>query len=128
MYEIWLMLNILWETALGVWPLLTVAALVWAALMALAWRRSRAAALASSSGGTAARSAPAWMPALGAALVVAVLAFATLPMLTRSSLRELSYWVDWLSVAGIAAGVGLAAFAFAWPAARLWRSRAAPHA
>jgi hypothetical protein len=133
MYEIWLMLNILWETALGVWPLLAVAALAWVVLVALAWRRSRAAAaLGSEAGDTRAsparRLGRAWAPALAAALVVAVLAFFALPMLTRSSLRELAYWVDWLSQAGIAAGVGLVAFAFAWPAARLWRSGATRHA
>ncbi|MBL8327125.1 MAG: hypothetical protein JNJ89_19425 [Rubrivivax sp.] len=128
MYEIWLMLNILWETALGVWPLLAGAVLAWAALVALAWRRGRDAEARTMPAGRAAPPGRAWAPALGASLVVAVLAFLTLPMLTRSSLRELSYWVDWLSVAGIAAGVGLATFAFAWPAARLWRSGATRHA
>lgn len=31
MYEIWLMLNIVWEIALGVWPLLLMAAVLWLA-------------------------------------------------------------------------------------------------
>ena len=39
MYEIWLVMNIVWEIALGIWSWLALAATVWLALMALAWRR-----------------------------------------------------------------------------------------
>ncbi len=40
MYEVWLMMNILWELALGVWPLVLGAAVLWAVLMATALART----------------------------------------------------------------------------------------
>ena len=43
MYEIWLMLNIVYELALEVWPWLLALALLWLLLMARAWRRGGAA-------------------------------------------------------------------------------------
>jgi hypothetical protein len=115
MYEIWLMANIVWEMALGVWPLVAAAALLWVGLLVLAWRRRAAAA------------GPAWTPALVAGALIAAVAFVAVPALTRSSLSELSYWVDWLSLAAIAAAAGAAAFAFAWPLVRLWHSFRSPH-
>ena len=38
MYELWLMLNILWEVALSVWPMLLAASLLWLVLMGLTLR------------------------------------------------------------------------------------------
>ena len=112
MYEIWLVINILWEIALGIWPLLAVAGLVWVALVTWALRRAR-------------RRWRAALPvALAAAAVVAVAAFATVPAFTQSSLKELAYWVDWANLAGIAGGFGAAALAFAWPLAALLRATA----
>ncbi len=111
MYEIWLVLNILWEIALTVWPLLVVVAIAWIVLAALAARRSPVA----------------WRRARGIAIGVGVLAaivaFLVVPTLTRSSLSELRYWVDWANLAAIAFGAGAVAAAFAWPAAAL---RASP--
>lgn len=112
MYEIWLMLNILWEMALGVWPLLAAVVLAWAVMLVLAWRGARNPA-------GARRRAPGLALAVGAAAAVA--AFVALPTLTGSSLRELAYWVDWLSLAGVALGVGAAAFLLAWPLVKLLR-------
>ncbi len=103
MYEIWLGLNIVWEIALGVWPVLLIAAVIWVALMAMAWRCS------------AARWRAAWPWALAAGAVVALAAFLAVPTLTKSSLGALAYWVDWASLLAIAAGFGAAALAFAWP-------------
>ena len=109
MYEIWLVINILWEIALGIWPWLAVAAVAWLALMAVA----------------AARRANAWRSALplalGAGALVAVAAFFAVPALTKSSLVELAYWVDWANLLAIATGFGAAAALFAWPLATLRR-------
>jgi hypothetical protein len=110
MYEIWLALNILWEIALTMWPLLAAAALLWAVLMGLA----------------AQRAGRAWargrVPALLAGAAVAAVAFVALPGLTRSSLGELRYWVDWANLLAMAGGFGALAVAFAWPLAALLRS------
>ena len=109
MYEIWLAMNIVWEIALGAWPLLAFGALTWLVLMALAWRRP------------AARWRSAGPLAAGFAVAAAVLGFLLVPAAVRSSLRELGYWVDWANLAGIALGMGVAALAFAWPAGVLFR-------
>lgn len=107
MYEIWLVLNILWEIALGVAPLLVGLLAAWVLLMAVAWRCG----------------AP-WRRALPTALtaggVVAVLAFLSLPTLTQSSLSEMGYWVDWANLVAMALAAGVAAAVFVWPLAG-WR-------
>jgi hypothetical protein len=109
MYEIWLMMNIVWEIALDIWPLLAVAAMVWLALMVAAWRR---------------RALP-WRSALpmslGVAAAAALLAVLSVPTLTKSSLGELRYWVDWANLTGVAIGIGGVALAFAWPLSALRR-------
>jgi hypothetical protein len=109
MYEIWLVMNIVWEIALSVWPLLAMGTAAWLVLMAVAVRRPKAA----------------WhgaLPlALGMAVVATVIGFVVVPMATRSSLQELAYWVDWANLASIALGIGVAALAFAWPVGVLWR-------
>jgi hypothetical protein len=97
MYEIWLALNIAWETVLTVWPLLAAGALLWAVLM-FAARHGRWGA--------------AWWPALG---VAAVLALLVLPAATGSSFAELGYWVDWATLTGLALAAGGVAGLFAWP-------------
>jgi hypothetical protein len=103
MYEIWLVMNIVWEIALGLWPLLALGALAWLVLMMRAGRRSMAQ----------------WRSALPLAASTAALAagigFVVVPAATRSSLQELTYWVDWANLAGISLGMGAAALAFAWP-------------
>lgn len=109
MYEIWLMLNIVWEIALDMIGPIVVLALVWLALVGLAarnqqsnWRGTRVFAIA-----------------LGAA--VALLAMLVLPALTRSSTSDLAYIVDWLALLGMAVGFGAAAALFSWPALALLR-------
>lgn len=109
MYEIWLVMNIVWEIALGLWPLLALGAVAWLVLMALAWRRP------------AAHWRNAWPMAAGIAVVAALIGFLVVPTTTRSSLQELGYWVDWANLASIALGIGVAALAFAWPTRVLTR-------
>lgn len=112
MYEIILVLNILWELALDHAALLLVAIGLWAVLMLVALRR----------GGRAWRAA---LPgALLAGVALGVLAFFAVPAATRSSLGELRYWVDWANLVGIAGGVAAVGVAFAWPLLAL---RTKPH-
>jgi hypothetical protein len=111
MYEIWLVMNIVWEIALGLWPVLAVGAVVWLVLLILASRRPT---------GCWRR---AWPTAAATAGVAALIGFVSIPATTRSSLLELAYWVDWANLASIAAGVGVAALAFAWPIGVLWNGR-----
>jgi hypothetical protein len=110
-YEIWLMLNIAWELALGSATGLLGAGAFWLALTGLAMRRG---------------AAP-WRRSFKAALAVGALAGLTAslaaPVLTGSSLGEVRYLVDWLALAGIGAGVGVAVLALVWPAAVLLRGR-----
>lgn len=109
MYEVWLALNIVWEIALGVWPLVLVAAVLWAMLMVAALRRP----------GTRWR---ARLPlALAAAAGAAVLAFLLVPGWSRSSITELGYWVDWVILLAIAGVAGVVALLFAWPLLSLRR-------
>ena len=100
MYEVWLMLNIVYELALAVWPWLLALAVLWLLLMARArggrWRASLPGAIA-----------------LGLAL--AVFAFFVTPVWNKSSLAEMKYWVDWANLLGIAAACGTAGAALAWP-------------
>jgi hypothetical protein len=103
MYEIWLVMNIVWEIALDLWPLLLGAAVLWVVLMATALRRRGAN----------------WGGGVKFALVTAVLvALATvlwLPGATQSSLAEMRYWVDWANLLAVAAGFGVVAAVFVWP-------------
>jgi len=103
MYELWLMLNIVWEIALGLWPVLLLAALLWVALAATAWGR------------TGAHWRTGLVPALGIGMVTAIVAALLLPGSLRSSLSDMGYWLDWATLAGLAAAVGGVVAAFAWP-------------
>jgi hypothetical protein len=112
MYEIWLAMNIVWEMALGIMPLLLVGAVTWAVLMTVALRRRAE-----------------WGRALPGALLagaaVTVLLMLMLPGWTQSSLREMGYWVDWANLVAMSAGFGALAAAFAWPLLAM-RRRGAP--
>jgi hypothetical protein len=112
MYEIWLAVNIAWEIAKGIWPALLVAALAWIALVVAALRRP----------GTR------WGAGLGTAVVagiaVMVASILVVPYLTKSSLAEMGYWVDWANIAAIGAGFGAIAAAYVWPLAAMRRSAA----
>ena len=100
MYEIWLVINIVYEIALTLWPLLILALVVWLALM---WpARSRL-------GGQALRQAL----VLGAVAVAAL--YFTLPTLTHSSLANMGYWVDWANLLAMALALGTLCGLFLWP-------------
>lgn len=103
MYEIWLALNIVFEIARP----LAVPLLVAAVVLAVLWVRALRA------GPAAWRHSAGWMLAVVAAVAVTV--FLLVPSLTRSSLSELAYAVDWLVLGAIAAGAGAVAGLFAWP-------------
>ncbi len=111
MYEIWLMMNIAWETALAIWPWLLGAGVVWLMLVMVALRRPGAG----------------WRRRLPAALVIAALAavgaFVALPGGIGSSVRELAYWVDWMTLLGLAGAAGGLVAAFAWPVLALRGAR-----
>jgi len=110
MYEIWLAMNIVWEIALGIWPVLLLALVAWIVVMVLAARRHR----------------PQWRAnapiALLAGLGVMIIGVLGIPSLTHSSLAEMGYWVDWANLLAIATGFGAVAVAFAWPLLTLTRS------
>lgn len=109
MYEIWLALNIVFEIARANAVPVVFAALVLLALTLNALRKR---------GGAWRR---ALVPALAVGLLVALAAALALPALTRASLSDLSYRVDWLILLAIAAAFGGIAAAFAWPLAVLLR-------
>jgi len=112
MYEIWLAMNIVWEVALTVGPVLLIVAAVWAALMLVAWRRPDTRWRAG-------------LPlALLAGVVIAAAAFLLVPGWTRSSLSELRYWVDWANLLAVAAGFGAVGAALAWPLSAMRRREA----
>lgn len=113
MYEIWLMLNIVWETMLAAWPLVLALLVGFVLLLGLALRRR----------GSDWRKA--WRVALIGAVGVGLLSFVALPSLTQSSLGELHYWVDWLALAGLAAGFAAAAALLLLPLAALMNRQSA---
>jgi hypothetical protein len=111
MYEIWLVLNIVWELALDAWPWLLAVAALWLVLVAAAARTRGVPAAAG------------LVPAIGVGVLVAALAVFVVPGMVRSSLSELAYWVDWANLAAIAGGLGAVAVAFAWPLLHLRAGR-----
>ena len=100
MYEIWLAMNIVYEIALGIWPLLALLLAVWVVTLVAARGRL---------GGRQVRQAL----LLGA--LVAVALFFSVPTLTQSSLANMGYWVDWANLLAIALGLGALAAVFSVP-------------
>ena len=102
MYEIWLVINILWEIALGLWPVLLLVAVTWAFLVLRAFTRGAA-----------------WQRSLGLALVigggVALLLIPLVPGAIGSSLSDMGYWVDWANLLAICGGFGVVVAALVWP-------------
>lgn len=107
MYEIWLVINIVYEIALTMWPLLALALAVWLVLLFVARGRS---------GGAGA--------AVGIGALAAVLLFFTVPSLTHSSLSNMGYWVDWANLLAVALGLGAVASVFVWPLMALLMGKA----
>lgn len=103
MYEIWLVVNIVWEIARANAVPVVFGVLVLLALALNALRRR----------GTAWKRA--FVPALALGAVVAAVAVVAIPASTRSSLGDMAYWVDWLNLFAVAGAVGAIAAAYAWP-------------
>jgi len=106
MYEIWLMLNIAYEVALTVWPALVMVLTIWLALLWTAGPRLSARTLT-------------WSLVPGA--VAALVAGFVLPALSGSSLDDMSYWLDWATLGGLALACGAAVTALAFPLLSLMR-------
>ena len=100
MYEIWLAMNIAYEMALDLWPALWPLVLVWAVVMGINRKK-----LAQVSGSVLA----------AVAVLVALAAMLALPSLSKSTLADMGYWVDWANLLAMAAGTGVAAALLLWP-------------
>ncbi|WP_396435402.1 hypothetical protein [Limnohabitans sp.] len=100
MYEIWLAMNIAYEIAQGLWPALWPLALVWVVVMVINRKK-----LAQVRGSVLA----------AVAVLVSLVAVLALPSLGASSLADMGYWVDWASLLGQAAALGVAAALLLWP-------------
>ncbi len=100
MYEIWLAMNIAYETALGLLPALAPLVLMWAVMMVINRNKLK-------------RVKPATLAAV--AVLVSLAAVLALPSLSKSTLANMGYWVDWAALLGMAAGVGVAAAVLLWP-------------
>jgi hypothetical protein len=103
MYEIWLAMNIAYETALGLLPALAPLVLMWAVMMVINRKKLNRVKL---------------ITLAAVAVLVALAAVLALPSLSKSTLADMGYWVDWAALLGMAAGVGVAAAVLLWPAAR----------
>jgi hypothetical protein len=100
MYEIWLAMNIVYEMALALWPALLPLALVWATVMLI--NRKKLAQVR----GTV---------LVAVAVLVALAAVLALPSMSKSTLADMGYWVDWANLLAMAAGAGVAVAVLLWP-------------
>lgn len=112
MYEIWLAVNIAWEIVVAQAAWTISLAVVFVALVVLAFVRG---------GDWSAGWRWAWKSAVLAAAAAAV----ALPRLSGASWSDLSYVVDWLLLVAIAAAFGVAVAAIVWPLAAAFRRRGA---
>lgn len=93
MYEIWLIINTFYELALMNLGLVMAVLVIWLALMAVTQMK---------------KSLPwscAVKPALLVAVVIWLVSFVLVPSMTKSSFANVTYVVDYLVVAGVAAAV-----------------------
>ena len=107
MYEILLGMNILYEIALSMWPLLALLLAVWLVML---WA------------GRARLGRAAGRQAVLLGVLAAVVLFFTVPTLTHSSLSNMGYWVDWVVLASVALGLGALVAVLCWPLLALLRS------
>lgn len=112
MYEIWLGLNIVFETLRPVLLGLALLGLAWLALLVAVMRSPGAQ----------------WRGVLPAVFIfgvlVAIVVMVMGPTWTSSSLAELNYWVDWAFLGSSALGAGVLLAVMAWPALA-WLARRA---
>lgn len=100
MYEIWLMINIIFEIALTIKVELAIALLVLIALILASvkkWQRRMI------------------KPSIYLGLLMGVISFFTIPSLTKSSITEMGYWVDWANLSSIAIGLGVTSMFYIYP-------------
>jgi hypothetical protein len=83
MYEIWLMINIVFEIALSYWLPITLGVGLWLVVMWFARKRLSAQVIPLS---------------LAAGAVAVVVAFFALPAINKSTLADMGYWVDWVNL------------------------------
>lgn len=103
MYEIWLIINTFYELALMNLGLVIGVLVVWLAVMVVAQMKKTQPWCASIK------------PALLVALVVWVVSFMLVPSMTKSSFENVTYILDYLVVAGVAAAVAGLVAVFAAP-------------
>jgi len=103
MYEIWLGLNIVFETLRPVLLLLVLLGLAWLALLVV---------VARSPGAQWRRTVPA---VLVFGVLVAIVIMVMGPTWSTSSLAELNYWVDWAFLGSSALGAGVVTAVLVWP-------------
>ncbi len=109
MYEIWLIINTFYELAMANLELVVGILVAWLALMVVAGMKKTSAW------------GKGFMPALAVAVLVWIAGFVLVPSLTKSSFSNVTYFWDYLVVAGVAAGFAGLAAAFVWPASLLFR-------
>lgn len=100
MYEVWLMMNIVYEIMLETLALVLGALGLWLALMVVARRHLAFQTI---------------RPSLYLGIAAAAILTLLLPSLIKSSFADMSYWVDWANLLGIAFAGGAGVVAFAWP-------------
>ena len=100
MNEIWLAMNIAYETAFGLLPALAPLMLMWTLMMVINRKKLK-------------QVKPARLAAV--AVLVAMVAVVTLPSMTPPSLVDMTDWVGWAALLGMAAGVGVVAALLIWP-------------
>jgi hypothetical protein len=112
MYEIWLGLNIVFETLRPMLAALALLGLTWLALLVVALRCPGAQ----------------WRKVLPAVVIFGVFSAIVImvmgPTWTSSSLSQLTYWVDWAFLGSSALGLGALLAVLVWPALA-WLTRRA---
>jgi hypothetical protein len=107
MYEIWLGLNILYGLMWDYMPFVLSVAVIFAILLTYAIQHQ-----ANWRGG--------FKGGLLGVFLITLVTFMIFPYLTKSSLSELGYWIDYVFLLQIAAGYGIVfGLGFVWPLSAL---------
>ncbi len=100
MYEIWLMINIIFEIALTIKLELAIAIVVFIALVLISAKKWQKRTI---------------KPSIYLGFLTSVICFFIIPLLTKSSITEMGYWVDWANLTSIALGLGVASIFYIYP-------------